>query len=221
MLPPRILAFGLFLLSVPACQCFVPVADDLADAGAADASVDAGADAGVDAGVVDGGECATAADCAGMPWASRWCLFGTPAGFSCVERRCVSECVADAGRACSYDESAECLTCSDGASTCEADTCPTDAFTATISSVECRPGVAPPFGAMTTLSFVPVRGASCMLSVSTPGAGLGQVLREPRGVRHAWFIRELGGWCVGETLPTGAVRSMVACPLCTFGVEGF
>jgi hypothetical protein len=69
------------------------------------------------------------------------------------------------------------------------------------------------------LSFVPLHGASCELSVVTDVAGLGQVVR--RGGRHYWFIRPLGGWCVGEQLPTNAIRSTVACPDCTFGVEGF
>lgn len=72
-----------------------------------------------------------------------------------------------------------------------------------------------------TLSFVPLRGASCELSVSGPARGLGQVIRDRFAATHFWFVRELGGTCVGAALPTGAIRSSVACPLCSFTVEGF
>jgi hypothetical protein len=112
------------------------------------------------------------------------------------------------------------MTCGDGFPVCNADTCPTDAFTAQVSTVECRPGVVAPLSPGDSLSFVPVRGASCELSVSTSTGGLGQVVRSGAG-RHFWFIRPLGLWCVGEALPTGAIRSTVACPDCSFGVEGF
>ena len=72
-----------------------------------------------------------------------------------------------------------------------------------------------------TISFVPLHGASCEMSVVTNVGGLGQVVRSQSDTRHYWFIRELGGWCVGDQLPTGAIRSTVACPDCTFGIEGF
>ncbi|MDP1823944.1 MAG: hypothetical protein Q8L48_11905 [Archangium sp.] len=193
--------------------------------GDADAGVDAGqvVDAGVDAGVAsDGGEeCLTASDCGAAPWASRWCVFGTPAGLSCVAQRCVSECVADAGRTCTYDSPVECMRCGNEAPLCNADNCPTSAFSGTVSSVECRAGVTPPMSMGMTLSFVPIRGASCEMSVSSNVGGVGQVVRSNQDGRHYWFIRPLGGWCVGEQLPTGAIRSVVSCPDCTFGVEGF
>jgi len=111
------------------------------------------------------------------------------------------------------------MTCSDGFSVCSADTCPTAAFTARVSSVECRPGVVAPLTSGDTLDFVPLHGASCEMSVGTSTSGLGQVVRS--GGRHFWFIRPLGLWCVGEQMPTGAIRSTVACPDCSFGVEGF
>lgn len=209
---------SLLLAVVPACQCLEPVSEDAGSN--AGQFMDAGLDGGADAGRSDGGEeCLTAADCRATPWASNWCVFGTPPGLSCVGNRCVSECVADAGRTCTYDAGPECMDCSDEAPLCNADTCPTAAFSATVSSVECRPGVTPALSTGMTLSFVPIRGASCEMSVSTNVAGLGQVVRGPNG-RQYWFIRGLGGWCVGEELPTGAIRSMVACPDCTFGVEG-
>ena len=59
------------------------------------------------------------------------------------------------------------------------------------------------------------------MSVIGSTAGVGYVTRSATDGRHYWFIRELGGWCIGEQLATGAIRSMVACPQCTFGVEGF
>lgn len=213
------LILALLSVTLSACQCLVPVNEE-PDAAGVDAGTDAGADSGVF--VSDGGsECLTASDCAGAPWASRWCVFGTPPGFSCVAQRCVSECAGDAGRTCAYDSAQDCLACSNETPVCNADTCPTNAFAATVSSVECRPGVTPSFSMGTTLSFVPIRGASCEMSVSSNTGGLGQVVRSAQDGRHFWFIRELGGWCVGEQLPTGALRSVVACPRCTFGVEGF
>ena len=221
----------LMLLVVPACQCLEPVAEETDDAGA-DAGRDAGSgpndagrnDAGSDAGLPtnDGGvECRVASDCGGTPWSSAWCQFGAPPGFSCVAERCVAECVGDAGQTCISDTPpSDCLTCSAGP-ICATEGCPTDAFVARVSTVECRPGFAPTLMPGDELSFVPVRGASCMLSVSAPARGLGLAIRDTRSTRHAWFLRELGGWCVGDALPTGAIRSVVACPACTFGVEGF
>lgn len=206
---------------IAACQCFVPV-DERPDAGRVDAgSVDAGLinrDAGF---VPDGGfECLTAADCTGTPWARRWC-FGIDAGFTCVVNRCVSQCEGESGRTCTPDAGGDCLECSGTPALCAADTCPTDAFSGTISSVECRPGVMAPLALGDALSFVPIRGASCEMSVSGPARGLGQVVRDRFAANHFWFIRELGGTCVGAALPTGAIRSSVACPLCSFTVEGF
>lgn len=220
----RVPWLSLIIAVVPACQCFVPVVEEEPDAGTdAGQVVDAGRDGGSDASVAsDGGEeCLTASDCVAAPWASQWCRFGTPPGLSCVAQRCVSECVADAGRTCTYDAPVECMRCGTELPLCNADNCPTSAFSATVSSVECRPGVTPPLSSGMTLSFVPIRGASCEMSVSSNVGGVGQVVRSNQDVRHYWFIRPLGGWCVGEQLPTGAIRSMVACPDCTFGVEGF
>ena len=212
----RLRASWLFLfLAVPGCQCFQPVGELEQDAG-----VDAGRSA-FDAGSsTDGGEeCLIAADCRAAPWAA--CLFAQTPALSCVDHRCVSECRGgDAGRTCDYQPGTECMTCGAEIPLCNADTCATNAFSATVSVVGCRPGVTPPFANGTTLSFVPLHDASCEMSVTTDTAGLGQVVRS-QDVRHSWFIRELGGWCVGEQLPTGAIRSYVACPACTFGIEGF
>lgn len=213
-------AWLFLVLAVPACQCFQPVGELEEDAG-----VDAGrsaVDAGVDAGTaIDGGpECLTAADCKAAPWGT--CLFGLTPALSCVEHRCVSECRGgDAGRTCDYEPGNECMTCGADLPLCNADTCATNAFSATVSVVGCRPGVTPPFANGATLSFVPLHGASCEMSVTTDTAGLGQVIHDQGSVRQYWFIRELGGWCVGEQLPTNAPRSYVACPACTFGIEGF
>lgn len=223
---------GLVVLACVACQCFVPVDERDGglgvDGGVPDAGVDGGVPdggLGADGGVHDGGleadggvECQLAGDCRGTPWATRWC--GPDAGgFSCVAGRCVSSC-AGPGQTCVVDAGAECATCGADPFLCVADDCPTAAFSRPVSSVECRAGVTPPFRGGDALSFVPIRGASCELSVSAPGRGLGQAFRARSGPRHFWFVRELGGWCVGEELPTGLVRSEVACPLCTFVVEG-
>lgn len=135
--------------------------------------------------------------------------------------RCVAECAVVVGKTCAVDAGAECAWCGNEPPLCVADDCPTSAFAVPLSSVECRPGVTPPLMVNDSLSFVPIRGASCELSVSGPARGLGQVYRTRGGQRHFWFVRELGGWCVGEALPTGAIRSQVACPLCTLVVEGF
>ncbi|MBL8922952.1 MAG: hypothetical protein JNJ54_29150 [Myxococcaceae bacterium] len=199
-----------------ACQCLVPVEEG--DGGVV---ADAGAAAGADGGgpVADGGvECSSPADCRGTSWATRWCGAGG-GGFSCVANRCVAECSV-AAKTCSVDARAECASCGAEPVLCVADDCSTNAFTASLSSVECRPGVTPTLAVNDLLSFVPIRGASCELSVSAPSRGLGQLYRARSGSRQFWFARELGGWCVGEHLPTGAIRSQVACPLCTLVVEG-
>ena len=206
------------ILWLPACQCLEPVAEQEEDAGRVDAGSDAGNPRPI---ATDGGqECVTAADCRGAPWAA--CSFGLTAELSCVEQRCVSECRGtDAGRTCDYEPSNECMTCGTELPLCNADTCATDAFSATVSIVGCKPGVTPPLVNGMTISFVPLHGASCEMSVVTNVGGLGQVVRSQSDTRHYWFIRELGGWCVGDQLPTGAIRSTVACPDCTFGIEGF
>lgn len=219
-------------LSPLACQCFEPVEEVDAGFVRRDAGPDAGrADGGVsDGGPSDGGtvvrdagrpdadaghECVTAADCRATPWASRFCFFD--AGFSCIDHRCVSEC-PPTGRTCFVDAGSECVECDVGAPLCLADTCPTSAFFGRISSVECRPDAGtPPIAIDDMISFVPVRGATCLLS-ATP---LGQVVRSPLREEQYWFIRPLGGYCLGTQLPTGAIRSSVACPSCTFTIEGF
>ena len=239
-------AFALWFVIVVAgaCQCLVPV-DEGVDAGNADAgsSSDAGStsDAGAtsdagsqpDAGRSDGGggrdagfdpdsgvECVGPADCRGPIWSSPWCA-GADAGFSCVVGRCVSECQSEAGRTCTPDAGLDCLECTGGAPLCVADTCRRSAFGGvTVGALTCRPGVTPLLRNGEELSFVPLRGASCELSVTGESRGLGQVTIDERG-RHFWFIRELGGVCVGQSLPTGAIRSLVSCPSCTFSLEGF
>jgi hypothetical protein len=229
----------LLVATVCGCQCFVPV-DEQGDGGSprdGGATTDAGrtdgglTDAGTpDAGASDAGqpdrdagqECLTARDCAGPTWSSAWCA--TDAGFSCVANHCVSSCGDTAGRACVFDAGAECLDCAAAPPLCNADNCPLNAFSATVSSVECRVGFTPMLQPQDSLALVPIRGASCELSVSAPGRGLGQLYRardyRPVGPSHSWFIRELGGWCMGDALPTGALRSTVACPRCTFVIEG-
>lgn len=235
---PRAFTVGFVVLVAVGCQCLVAVDEAGADAGAdaghaADAGVDAGAaaDAAVDGGLNDAGtrlgfvpdsgvECISPADCLGPLWSSAWCA-GSDAGFSCVVGRCVSECQSQAGRTCTPDAGLDCLECAGSAPLCVADTCRRSAFGGvTVGALTCRPGVTPLLRDGEQLSFVPIRGASCELSVSGEGRGLGQVTIDERG-RHFWFIRELGGVCVGQALPTGAIRSLVSCPLCTFSVEGF
>lgn len=204
------------------CQCLQPVEEF--DAGSPRA--DAGA---VDAGPHDAGrpnpdageECLTAADCQGTPWARQWCFFSADAGFSCLARRCVSECPLTS-RTCIVNQATECMECSTGRPLCIEDLCPTAALSARITYVECRPDAGrPPIAVDDQLSFVPVRGASCLMSVSSAAAGLGQVVRAAGRAEQYWFIRPLGGYCLGTQLPTGATRSSVACPLCSFTVEGF
>jgi hypothetical protein len=191
------------------------------DAGARDAGPVDGGPRPLDAGALDaGGECALPSDCRGVPWASRWCLFGD-GGFSCVDRQCVATCADVAGDTCQPDAGAECLVCQRDGPVCPADTCPPDAITTSVSSIECRPGVTPPFEVFAELAFVPVRGASCLMSVSGPDGGLGTVTRTNRfGPISAWSLPALGGWCIAHQLPTGAIRSSVACPRCTFVIEG-
>jgi hypothetical protein len=201
------------------CQCLVPV-DEGDDAGARDASV---VDAGRDAGVPDANvECVTPADCRGRPWATQWCLFPTPdAGFSCVNSRCVSTCSDVSNDVCTVDAGGDCLSCSRDGTLCAADGCRDDAFTLRVSSVECRPGAVPPFATNAELTFASVRGASCLMAVTGLDGGVGFVTRSRTGGPFfSWNLPPLGGSCVSHQLPTGALRSSVACPLCTFVIEG-
>jgi hypothetical protein len=229
----RAITLGFWVVLGGACQCLVPV-EELADAGTSGdggSLTDAGArDAGssADAGRPDAGgfdpdsgiECTVPGDCRGPVWASNWCA-GTDAGFSCVVGRCVSECLGEADRTCTPDAGLDCLECTGSSALCVADTCRPSGFGGvTVGTVTCRPGVVPLLRSGEQLSFVSIRGASCELSVSGEGRGLGQVTIDQRG-RHFWFIRELGGVCVGQSLPTGAIRSLVSCPLCTFSLDGF
>lgn len=202
------------------CQCFVPV-DDGDDAGALDAGlVDAGAP---DAGSADAGfECVSPADCQGPSWASQWCLFSaSDGGFSCVANRCVATCQDVSGDTCRVDGGGECLACTRDGTLCPGDRCRTEAFTLRVSNIECRPGVTPPFGSDDQLTFASVRGASCRMAITRDDGGVGFVTRsETFGPFFSWNLPSLGGWCVSHQLPTGALRSSVACPRCTFVIEG-
>ncbi|MDX2014935.1 MAG: hypothetical protein SFW67_32360 [Myxococcaceae bacterium] len=207
------------------CQCFVPV-DDPVDAGALDSGL---VDAGVhDGGSTDGGardagvECESPADCQGPSWVSRWCLFSAPdAGFSCVANRCVAVCQDVSGDTCRVDGSGECLGCTRDGTLCPGGRCQNDAFSLRISSVECRPGVTAPLSVDEQLTFASVRGGACLMAITGDDGGVGFVTRsELGGPFFSWNLPVLGGWCVSHQLPTGALRSSVACPLCTFVIEG-
>lgn len=229
------------------CQCLVPV-DEGDDAGARDASVvgDAGRDASMgDASV----ECVTPADCRGQPWATQWCNVPSPdAGFSCVNGRCVSTCSDVSNDVCTVDaghshatlapEAMKCLRCEREGLRCPRASCETerwfgpgmDRFSRRVSSVECRPGVAPPialleeleFQSYESLMFQGYLGVECLLFIrGQRGVGLGTATVAPAdGTFFAWHLPSLGGWCVSHQLQTGALRSSVACPLCTFVIEG-
>jgi hypothetical protein len=210
------------------CQCLVPV-DEGDDAGARDAAVGdggAGRDGGVDGGRDAGVECVRPADCRGRSWVTSWCLSGGgDAGFSCVNSRCVATCSEVSNDTCTVDAGGECLSCGRDGTRCVVDSCMNDAFTLRVSGVECRPGVVAPLADEAQLTFASVRSASCLMAVTGPDGGLGFVTRAPQGGPFSsqffsWNLPPLGGWCVSHQLQTGALRSSVACPLCTFVIEG-
>lgn len=183
------------------CQCFVPVDERRRpDGGAQDAGP--GRDAGP--------ECALAADCAkpkdgGYP-------FCPAARASCVDGRCLTECAA--ARTCAVADGGLCLSCqAPGLTECSlcirARVC-----TFQVSTAECAGHFEN--GAQLTVGASGI-GTQCG-GLITPGDGGAAVGNwQDLGMGHALlWIPELGGYCTGQSLATGAPRMLVGCPDCTF-----
>jgi len=207
------------------CQCLQPV-DERPDAGPRDAGsatdagpVDAGpTDAGLDAGLVDAGvrpdagvECVTSTDCTPRVRALPFCSGGPV--MSCVNSRCLVECAGAGSRTC-RTTSDRCLVCDAGM---QCASCAAPACTFRVRIVE---GACPaPFLADSQHTVQPFSGrcgGGLLFDGGVSGLWLGQFAAG--GTRLD--IPELGGTCLGADLATGAPRTLVSCPSCTFVAEG-
>lgn len=206
--------------STLACQCFQPV-DERPDAGPRDggARTDAGAtDAGLDAGVNDAGvrpdagvDCVTASDCVPRIRALPFCSGGPV--MSCVNSRCLVECAGPGSRTC-RNTSDRCLDC-DAGMQCASCAAPACTFRVQLLEGTC---LAPFLNAAQT-SVQPFSGR-CGGGLLFDGGLVGLWLGRIDTGTTRLEIPELGGTCLGNDLTTGAPRTLVSCPLCTFIAEG-
>jgi hypothetical protein len=152
---------------------------------------------------------------------NQWCGTVNGPAFSCIANRCVSECSASPGRVCTFNRATDCLECTPTGTACLVSQCSAQTINANIGSVDCKLGASAPFAPNDAVTATAAMGATCLMTLTRGGATIGQVIRGRQGGFQAWFIPSLGGWCVGQSLPTGAIRSLVSCPLCQFSVERF
>jgi hypothetical protein len=196
-----------------ACRCFEPVIETL-DGGTAGGS--AGGTAGGQAtaggtatagGSGSAGACGTASQCTQPGPALSLCTsWQGDGGYSCIDSACVFECTG--GRTCSTAEDAGCLTC--GTSTaCETTVgCNRTAVAVIDADNGCPASLAP------DLTLTPLTNA-CGWTVTETATGrtVGTVYQLSGGTYLA-HIAELGGTCVGFSLPTQVERWLVSCPAC-------
>lgn len=186
-----------------ACQCLEPVDEARQDGGS-----DAGAsDAGKDAGYPDAGrvaECVRSTDCPVVDAGSTFCG-GLVA--SCVDGRCLAECPRAAPRSCSRSQ--RCLACNGDAGVCA----PCEVLGCQGFSVE------PIFGtcvAPFTESQAVVVRSHCDGALEIDGGVVGTWVGDFDIQDSLLEIPALGGTCVGQDLFTGARRTLISCPACTF-----
>jgi len=190
------------VLALGGCQCLEPVAEVTPDAGK-DGGADAGRlDAGTDAGAAG---CTTAADCAGPPGQSL-CSFGTDAGYSCIDRRCVFECRQ--GRSCTFDAGASCLDCTVPSGTA----CLTLGCGAAVMQGQVEASTSACQLGFTDLMLVPQGG--CQWEVSDATGARGTMTHVGSGQYVGQFAGL--GTCVGVSLFTQVERVLFSCEGCQF-----
>ncbi|MFT3706830.1 MAG: hypothetical protein QM817_04105 [Archangium sp.] len=232
----RALVLGLIVVS--GCQCLVPVAEDggvLTDAGRGGGGGSAtggggstgggsatggggttggggatggGGSTGGGAAVDAGSGCTTPADCTGtVPPVVTQCG-GATGAWSCAFGHCVAEC--GTGRTCTAPD-AGCLDCGSGTECLRPNNCPMTA-NFTIETSTCG---LPQFERLTATS---ISSLPCTYIVSwSDGGVLGSMSFYGFDDLSA-NIPSLGGGCVGQQLPTGAIRYSVSCPNCMMSV---
>lgn len=223
------LQVGVVLLGIASCQCLEPV--DERDGGPTSGGSSGGSTAGGVSGGTSGGgaggqaggaaggsgydggdpACTTAANCPAGP-NLRFCTDSRPV---CVNGRCLYECgAADGGQTC-QTTTPECLTCS-GTAACAQ--CRSIACT---FRVEDALGPAcPPFGNLEEFSVQPFSGR-CGAAIVRDGGVFGVWVGAVNGAGRSLIqIPSLGGACLGSNLYTGAPRTAISCPTCTFVVMG-
>lgn len=182
------------------CQCFVPV-DEGFDAGVRDAGL-----------VLDGGvPCRRSSDCPRPAAAPPFCGDAAP---SCVNARCLLECPGSGGRTCSQS-AVLCLDCDAGQPLCAG--CRPQACAFTLDPVQSR--CPPPFDSQARFTMEPFSGR-CGGGIVFDGGLLGVWLGALEGDTTMIDLPPLGGICLGSRLATGAPRTLVSCPSCTFVAEG-
>ena len=195
-----------------ACRCFEPVIETL-DGGPAGGGGTAGGGAtgggsATAGGSATGGGCGTASQCTQPSPAVSLCSSwqGDGGGYSCIDSACVFECTG--GRTCSSAEDAGCLSCG-AARACETTVGCNRTAVAVVDSDNGCPGSLP-----TDLTLTPLVNA-CGWSVTdtTTGRTVGTVYQLSDGTYLA-HVAELGGTCVGFSLPTQVERWLLSCPAC-------
>jgi hypothetical protein len=159
----------------------------------------------------DGGaECTVPSDCAGsaMP-AISYC--GTATGaWSCAFGRCVVECAP--GRTCRSAD-AGCLTC-DGMTSCGAEP---NCQLLTHLSIEAS--TCPQFTATDWLRTERLPEPACTATLRSGDGGVAGTITFTSTDELFADLPDVGGGCVGRSLPTGAIRYSLSCPGCMMSVR--
>lgn len=108
-----------------------------------------------------------------------------------------------------------CLDCDAGAPLCARCRPPTCTFTLDPVVGRCPQ----PFEGQARFSVEPFTGR-CGGGIVFDGGLLGVWLGALDGTTTMIDLPPLGGICLGSSLPTGAPRTLVSCPACTFVAEG-
>lgn len=239
------------VLGLAGCQCFVPVEEggpkDAGPGGGTGSTAGGGSAGGGSAGgggafIGDGGcssagggssagdpilGCVTPNDCRGMlPPLIPGCGFtGGPAGFGCIDGQCVPQCVG--GRIC-VSMASSCLGCMAPPNTggCPTAACPVKGsiIEVTVEQIRCHSGTAP---------FVPGEKLQ-LVGTGDAANGCPRILRKTTGTCRDYgrvleltsgdlvaYWPELGGTCIGTSLPTGAIRSLFECSRCQVQLSGY
>lgn len=190
-----------FLVFFSGCQCLVPVDDRPSDAGRDAGQLDAGQ---ADAGTVDAGltpQCVRASDCAPIDGGVPFC---GGLAMSCIDGKCVAECETEAPRVCTRSD--RCLSCDGGTPTCALCRAMGCQFAIEVVSGTCPPSFRPGADVL----------GRCNGQIRIDGGLVGTWVGDLDDQASIIDIPSLGGTCVGRDLFTGARRTLVSCPVCTF-----